>query len=718
MLDWLHQADVAVFRWINLSLANGLGDWLMPRVSDPPYGVAVAVALLAWLAWKGGARGRLCVAAILLSLVLGNWLVVDTLKHALARPRPFHEILEAHVLTGRADSFSMPSSHAANWFSAALVGFVYYRRSIYWLLPMATLVAFSRVANGVHYPSDVLAGAVIGAGYAAAVIWLMEALWQWLGPRWFTNWWRRLPSLLQPNVRRDIAPADEGQWLRLGYALVALMFGLRLAFLAVGRLELSEDEAYQWIWSKHLALSYYSKPPLIACTQFLGTHLWGDSEFGVRFFSPVITALISLLLLRFMNRLAGGRAALALLLICSTTPLLALGSVLMTIDPLSVLFWTAAMIMGWRAAQPEGRTRDWLWVGLWIGLGFLSKYTNLFQLVCWVVFFALWAPARAHLRRRGPWLALLVIAICLTPVLVWNAQRGWITVKHVASDGHIGQAWTRPFVGDFLLAEGGLLHPVYFVGAIWAAVAFWRQGRRDPLQLFLFSMGMPLFLLYFFWSWHSRVFPNWIAPAVTPMFCLMVVYWRARWTAHARILRPILATGMGVGALAVVLFHDPHLLEKLISRPLPAKFDPLGRVHGWKELAGIVGAARTKLAAEGPPVFLIGEHYGITSQVTFYLPEAKERVQTDPLVFFYATATPQNQFFYWPNYLDRHGQNAIFFRRLGLPSESELKNPHSDPPPPEITRQFESVQNLGIRNVVHDGKVVRRVELFACHHLH
>ena len=169
--------------------------------------------------------------------------------------------------------------------------------------------------------------------------------------------------------------------------------------------------------------------------------MWGDTAFGVRFFSPVIAAILSLIVLRFFAREVNARAGFFLLLIITATPLISAGAVLMTIDPLSVLFWTAAMLAGWRAVQDNAETREWLWVGLWMGLGFLSKYTELFQLLCWAVFFALWPAARKHLRRPGPYLALLVNLLCALPVLIWNAQHDWITVSHVANDAGVGSAW-------------------------------------------------------------------------------------------------------------------------------------------------------------------------------------------------------------------------------------------------------------------------------------
>lgn len=732
MIGWLQSLDVSLFRFINSSLSNRVFDQWMPFMSDSPWLACILISICVWLLFRGGARGRICVLMLVLALVLGNWLVVDSFKNAVGRLRPFVVLAGVHLRVGMGDSFSMPSSHAANWFSATLVLFVYYRRSIWAMLPLALLVCVSRVYNGVHYPSDVLAGAIFGAGYSVAVIFGFDGLWQTIGARWFPNWHARLPSLLHPSFTGVESP-DQTEWLRLGYVLIVFCFVLRLAYIGSGKIELSEDEAYQWLWSKHPALSYYSKPPLIAYTQFLGTHLWGDTEFGVRFFSPVIAAVLSLLVLRFLNRHCGARMAVVVVVAMTVTPLTALGATVMTVDPLSVLFWTAAMFAGWGAAQPEGTTRQWLWVGLWMGLGFLSKYTNLAQCVCWCVFFVLWPPARRHLCRPGPYLALLIAALFCLPVVFWNAQHHWVTVVHVASDGQLGEAWHRTYVVEFLLTEAALLHPLFFVAALWAALAFWRRGSGDPLSLYFFAMGAPLFLGYFILSWHSRILGNWIAPAIIPLFCLAAIYWWKRWEEGARFLKPLLVGGLIFGAVVVAILHEPNLVNKVLHRKLPAKLDLLRRVRGWKELAQVAGDARSRLEKqEGAPAFILCEHYGFTSEISFYLPEAKSRIGSNPLVFFEAGGPPQNQFYFWPAYLDRKGQNAVFVRQAEPPALRPdwlsrwwrhddnilvLDKPATRPVPAEIQRQFESFTDLGFRDIVADGNIVRRVQLIQCHHL-
>jgi hypothetical protein len=385
------------------------------------------------------------------------------------------------------------------------------------------------------------------------------------------------------------------------------------------------------------------------------------------------------------------------------------GSTLMTIDSLSVLFWVAALVSGWRAVEQDS-TSAWLWTGLWIGLGFLSKYIGLFQWICWAVFFILWPPARAQLRRSGPYLALVVSLICLTPVLLWNAQHDWITLTHLADRGGLDRTWqpTLRFFWDFLGAETALLNPVLFLGALWAAIRFWRGTGSQPFLRYLFSMGAPLFLFYVAYTFRARVQPNWIAPAVLPLFCVMLLYWDRRWRDGLSTVRHGLIIALAFGWIVVASLHDTRLVGKLIGRPLPVELDPLRRVLGWKEMARAVNQARLELMAEGKPAFIIASHYGSASLLSFYIPEAKAGVPGDPLVYYLSSDSPKNQFFFWPGYQMRKGQNAVFVGSVDKPGRT---------PPAGLAKEFASVTSLGVRDIILRKRVIHRIEVFACRDL-
>jgi len=734
-VPWLTSVDVSLFRAINQGLSNPFFDWLMPIFAWNAFFVPLVLIGGIALLWKGGPRGRIFVLLLALVLALGDGVVINTLKEALARPRPHETLAEVNLLVGRGRSESMPSSHTATWFAGTLLAFLFYRRSIYFMLPLAITMAFSRVYVGAHYPTDVLAGALLGMGYAVAGLVLAQWAWSRAGPRLAPEWFRRVPVFIEAT-RVSTSPAarlDDRSYLRLGYAIIVVVFLARLLYIGSDTIELSEDEAYQWLWSKHLALSYYSKPPMIAYAQWLGTSIWGDTGFGVRFLSPVIAVILSIILLRFFARQENARAGFWLVLILNCTPLLAVGSTLLTVDPLLVLFWTAAMVMGWKAVQPSGTTRDWAWTGVWMGLGFLSKYTAAYQIACFAIHILLQRDARVHLRRPGPYLALLIVALCTLPVIAWNAQHSWVTIEHVASNATRNVEW-KPlkFFGEFLGAEFALLNPVFFIGALWAMFAFWRQ--RSALATYFFCMGAPVFLGYLLFSLYKRVFPNWIAPSVVPLFCLMVIFWQARGAAGWKLPKRALAVGLGLGAFAVVILHDTDLMRKVISRNLPAAIDPLRRVRSWSETAKVIGAEREKLAGEGTPVFIIADHYGMAGEVSFYLPEAKNAVQKGETFVYAKTQTqPRNQFYFWPGYRERRrGQNAIFVDELSAPklvrgwwrNWLRGKGPiYSDEPlakralPAIVRNEFESVTDLGVREIKYRGRVFRRVQLYACRNL-
>ena len=771
-MHWLQTLDASLFLFVNRSLVNPFFDWLMPVLSGNAWFIPLAVALgLAALCF-GNARARLCVVMMILVVALGDPLIVDTVKHVAARPRPFVTLPEARLFgaigkgyvppvangsgmdmsANARDRNSMPSSHAANWFAMTMIAFLYYRRSAWFMLPMALAVSFSRVYNGVHYPSDVLAGAILGGGYAAALAITLEAAWQWLGKKCFPLWHAQLPSLLNPVlsprstvdspepdavIKSEIGNRkSEIEWLRLGYILIFAMLIGRWIYIASGTIELEKDEAYQWLWSKHLALSYFSKPLGIAVIQFVSTSLFGDTQFGVRFLSPLFAAILGLMVLRFFAREVGARAGFWLLLIVTAAPLMAVGTILMTVDSPLVLCWMWAVIAGWRAAQPDGRTRDWLVVGLAMGLGFLCKYTAACQLVCWAVFFAFWRPARAHLRRPGPWLAVLVFLVCTLPVVIWNTQHRWVAFDEMAANASLHNQWhpTLRYFWDFLFTQAGLLNPVFFAGTLWAVFGFWRQRHEHPLWLYFFCMGAPLFLGYWLYSFHSRILPNWPVASALPLFCLMAAYWDGRRQAGSRLVKPALAAGLVFGLTAFVLLHNTNLIGKVTGRLLPAEIDPLRRVRAWKQSATLVEITREKLAAEGKPAFIIADHYGVAGEFTFYMPAARAALASQPLVYSLDSDGPVNQMYFWPEYnyrAGRQGQNAIFVgethtfplehgwpwkwltgQKVAYAGSSKTRQV-----PNRITREFESVTDLGDFEIKIGDRVFLRLHLWACYNL-
>lgn len=223
-MHWWQTLDTNLFLFANRSLVNPFFDWLMPILSGGHgtklalVGLMIATGLAAL--GFGNRRARLCVLLMTLVMSTNDGLVCNTIKHAVARPRPFVELPEARLFGNIGKGYSapelnaegidlaakkgnhnsMPSSHAANWFAATMVLFLFYRRSLWIMLPMALAVSFSRLYNGVHYPSDVLAGALIGAGYAVAVAIALEAAWQFAGKKWFPRWHTKVPSLV-PDLK-------------------------------------------------------------------------------------------------------------------------------------------------------------------------------------------------------------------------------------------------------------------------------------------------------------------------------------------------------------------------------------------------------------------------------------------------------------------------------------------------------------------------------------
>ncbi len=225
---------------------------------------------------------------------------------------------------------------------------------------------------------------------------------------------------------------------RAVWLFVLTITGLRLALL--GTTDLQFDEAHYWMWSERLAPAYFSKGPGVAFAIRASTMIFGSNEFGVRFFSPLLGAGTSLLLFYLGRRMFNASAALGAVIGLNATPIFNLGAFLMTIDPLSLFFWVAAMFSFWCVVEKSPKF-SWHWplTGVLIGLGFLCKYTNVFELLSIIVVLALIPKLRVEFRRPGFYLMLLIFAAFCVPPVRWNQERAWATVAHLKSRGGVNE---------------------------------------------------------------------------------------------------------------------------------------------------------------------------------------------------------------------------------------------------------------------------------------
>jgi 4-amino-4-deoxy-L-arabinose transferase-like glycosyltransferase len=272
------------------------------------------------------------------------------------------------------------------------------------------------------------------------------------------------------------------------------------------------------------------------------------------------------------------------------------------------MFWALAV---WALSALWRTERPWLWllVGLFAGLGCVSKYTNFFLgpgILAWLLI-----DPRARRWLRSPWLwagGLIALAV-FAPVFLWNAEHGWISFSK-----QFGRLAAHPitlrYLGELLLSQVGLLNPIIAVFAcLAAAVTLTRRTEAQHPSLLLLATIAPLLVYMIVHAFHDRVQANWLAP-IYPQAALLAAAWAEDQGAsplRVRLARAVVPLGVAVSVISLLYLASP------VQLPLPVR-SPGDRLEGWQDFAANIEQLRRQSGAS----WIATVNYDVNAELAFY----------------------------------------------------------------------------------------------------
>lgn len=176
MTDFLYSIDLTVFYFLNHTLSIGFLDKFFSIITNVNNWYIAYIILLGISIFKGGRRGKIAAIGVIILILICDQTGYHILKELVKRIRPCNELADVITPLGCTGSYSFPSNHALNNFAAATFYSRLYPKLKWILFIIASLIAISRVYLGLHYPSDILGGAILGIlfGYVFSmlILWL------------------------------------------------------------------------------------------------------------------------------------------------------------------------------------------------------------------------------------------------------------------------------------------------------------------------------------------------------------------------------------------------------------------------------------------------------------------------------------------------------------------------------------------------------------------
>jgi 4-amino-4-deoxy-L-arabinose transferase-like glycosyltransferase len=332
---------------------------------------------------------------------------------------------------------------------------------------------------------------------------------------------------------------------------------------------LSADEAYYWVWSHRLQLSYFDHPPMVAWLFYLG-HFLEPFMHAVRWPAIILShgaIWFGIQLLKKHLNLEQVRTWVYLVLF---SPLLGFGSLIVTPDLPVIFFWVLSLFC-FDLILEKKDPKSYALFGAALGLGFCAKYHIVLFVPCllaYILFERKWTLIN---WRHVPATIVMGLVFCL-PVILWNYQNDFASFRFQLEHGFERPSYDPEWTISYVLAQIAILFP----WVLWAAA---KAKPTNQLRYLIYFAWLPL-LFFFGTSFKALVEANWPIIAYPAVFMLAAMHpamaqWKKYYIGFFGALTAIVLIALFVPQIRKMnpKLGEPFILQNLAQET--AEYKPL-----------------------------------------------------------------------------------------------------------------------------------------------
>lgn len=388
-------------------------------------------------------------------------------------------------------------------------------------------------------------------------------------------------------------------WLIASFALVHLVMGAIVP--------LSADEAHYALYGYFADISYFDHPPMVGWLQAMAL-LVSEDEWALRVFPIAIHAAASVVLLTLSNRwFAKSGKHIGLLAVClyyTTIIGQLMGMGLVPDGPLILFALLIADVVD-RLLEDDS-IRNWLLLGLLLGLAGLSKYTAVTLAFSVILCFVILDDWKRLFSTKAIAMGALALGI-VSPVLIWNYQHDWLSFAYQIDHGTGDGAWRLDKALKMQAAQFGSYGP--FIYLLGAAAMIWSVRQNHTRSKLLLIFALPILALFAYAAGKGRSLPHWTVVGVVLVCPIIAHFLLQHW--KKRLIRVLTYFTLGYGVIVVGFIH----LVLSFPIPFPDYKSPARDFVGWQQAAE--KAVALKSSASNEQVIFI-HNWSYASRIAWY----------------------------------------------------------------------------------------------------